>query len=256
MMKRACLGRRGRTPCRLERPIEEKTTKEKREEREEAGERKRKVYPRAGKVPSPPAEGVHVWPRVLGVHPRAKTPGHRVGLRPCLLKSCPSLVSPIFMIFDKSLRLGRLPQKWKLSEIVPLFKKGSRSDPLTYRLISLTSVCCKSLERIIVASLVEYLKLNEILSSVQFGFRRGRTVDEQLLLVDEDVTAWLDEGFSVDVVLFYFSKSFDVAPHAILVEKFSLLGVTGQILEWIEDFLVGRQMKVTCLGLAARPNLF
>ena len=179
------------------------------------------------------------------------------GLHPCLLKSCPSLISPIFMIFDMSLRLGRLPQRWKLSEIVPLFKKGSRSDPLNYRPISLTSVCCKSLERIIAAALVEYLELNEILSPDQFGFRRGRAVDDQLLLVYEDVTAWLDEGFSVDVVLFDFSKAFDVVPHAILVEKLSLLGVTGQLLKWIEDFLVGRQMKVNVSGAcsSAKPVL-
>ena len=141
------------------------------------------------------------------------------GLHPCLLKSCPNLAIPLHLIFKQSLSQGSLPVEWKKSEIVPIFKKGSRHIPLNYRPISLTSVCCKTLERIIAKELYEFLEFNRILSAEQFGFRQGRTVDDQLLLVYDDVTSWLDSGYVVDVVLFDFSKAFDVVCHTILIDK-------------------------------------
>ena len=61
----------------------------------------------------------------------------------------------------------------------------------------------------------------------------------------EDVTAWLDRGFLVDMVLFDFSKGFDVVPHYLIIEKLSLLGVSGRLLDWIRDFLHDRHMKVS-----------
>lgn len=126
------------------------------------------------------------------------------GLHPCLLKSYPSLATALFLIFKHSLNMGKLPRRWKLSEIIPLFKKGSRSDPLNYRPISLTSICCKSLERIITSVLMNYLDVNNLLSGDQFGFRKGRAVDDQMLLVYDNVTSWLDSGYVIDVVFFLF----------------------------------------------------
>ena len=89
------------------------------------------------------------------------------------------------------------------------------------------------------------------------GFRRSRSVEDQLLLVYENVTAWLDSGRSVDVVLFDFSKAFDVVSHHVMMDKLSSLGVTGRLLNWIDSFLTGRQMCVTVSGSrsSARPVL-
>ena len=168
-------------------------------------------------------------------------------IHPCLLKYCQSLVLPMHRIFVRSLEEGVVPSQWKFSEIVPLFKKGSRSDPMNYRPISLTSVCCKSLERIIASALMDFLEENSLLSLDQFGFRRGRTVEDQLLLVYNDVSAWLDSHYAVDVVLFDFSKAFDVVPHSVLIAKLSKLGISGCLLRWIADFLSGRRM---CVGVA------
>ena len=170
------------------------------------------------------------------------------GIHPCILKNCSSLVRPIYMIFVESMRIGKLPSHWKFSQIIPIHKKGSRSNPANYRPISLTSVLCKSMERLIARSLMEYLESNCILSPDQFGFRSGMSVEDQLLLVYHDVTGWLDTGFSVDVVLLDFSKAFDVVSHSILVEKLELLGISGGLLDWIKDFLNDREMCVSVSG--------
>ena len=104
------------------------------------------------------------------------------GLHPYLLKSCPSLAILLHMIFQQSVAQGKLPNDWKNSEIIPIFKKGSRHEPLNYRHIGLASVCCKILERILATAICEFLDSNHLLSDDQFGFRQKRSVEDQLFL--------------------------------------------------------------------------
>jgi hypothetical protein len=177
------------------------------------------------------------------------------GMHPMLLKSCAEHLSvPLYAIFNASLASGVLPQHWLVSEVVPIFKKGSRRHALNYRPISLTSVVCKSLERLVVENLYGYIESNSLLSDDQFGFRRGRSVEDQLLLTYDSVTDWLDSGMLVDVVLFDFSKAFDVVCHSVLLDKLRGIGVSGSVLEWISGFLSGRDMYVSVDGVHSQPR--
>ena len=71
------------------------------------------------------------------------------GLHLRLLKSCPYLAYSLFIIFTTSMSESTLSPMWKVSDVVSIFKKGSRLVPLNYRPIKLTSVCYKTLERIV-----------------------------------------------------------------------------------------------------------
>ena len=170
-------------------------------------------------------------------------------LHPMLLKSCASqLAYPLHIIFTRIISEGQLPCDWKLSTIFPIFKKGVRYDPLNYRPISLTSVCCKTFERLLCVHLTNYLESNEILSPHQFGFRSSRSTMDQLLLVYDNVSKHMDDGHIVDVILFDFSKAFDVVVHTLLIAKLKCLGIGGKILHCIHSFLSNRLMKVCVSG--------
>ena len=171
------------------------------------------------------------------------------GIHPLLLKNCASqLAYPLTIIFNRSLREGTLPSDWKTSLVVPIFKKGSRYDPLNYRPISLTSVPCKLLERILCKSLMSYLESNSLLSHHQFGFRAGRSTMDQLLLVYDVVSRQTDRGGITDVILFDFSKAFDVVVHDLMIDKLMNLGIQGNFLKWLISFLTGRSMRVGVKG--------
>ena len=179
-------------------------------------------------------------------------------LHPKFLKMCSSsLARPLSVIFESSLREMSLPVIWKDSLVVPIYKKGKRQDPLNYRPISLTSVCCKSMERIISGSLTEYFESSLILSEDQFGFRAGRSTEDQLLLTYDYLTGCIEDGYVAFLVLFDFSKAFDVVDHVLLLTKLKLVGVGGRLLGWISDFLVGRWMRVVVGGCCSprRPVL-
>ena len=106
------------------------------------------------------------------------------GLHPQMLRSCAvALAYPLYVVFARSLRDGCIPSTWNRSLVVPLFKAGSRCNPLNYRPVSLTSVCCKVMERSLASHIMNYLEDNNLLSSRQFGFRAGRSTEDQLLLM-------------------------------------------------------------------------
>lgn len=177
-------------------------------------------------------------------------------LHPLLLKKCASVLAyPMHVLFTRSLSQGCVPKLWKESVIVPIFKKGNRYEPLNYRPISLTSVPCKMMERLICMHIYDYLDEHSILSDHQFGFRSGRSTVDQLLLVYEEVHQSVDNGKSFDVILFDYSKAFDVVNHDILLTKLHLIGINGQILDWISSFLTGRSLQVSVMGQKSSPRL-
>jgi hypothetical protein len=93
-------------------------------------------------------------------------------IRPLILKELYQEISPILtFIFQISLSTGETPDEWKQANVVPIFKKGPRNLAGNYRPVSLTCICCKMMEHIVVANLMKHLEKNKILSPQQHGFR-------------------------------------------------------------------------------------
>ncbi|XP_022838082.1 uncharacterized protein LOC111365117 [Spodoptera litura] len=81
------------------------------------------------------------------------------GIPALVLKTCAPELSPILTrLFRLSLETGLVPVAWKLANVQPVPKKGSRADPNNYRPISVTSILCKSMERVLNNRLLAYLE--------------------------------------------------------------------------------------------------
>ena len=72
-------------------------------------------------------------------------------------------------MFDLSLKEEVVPFEWKEANIVPLFKKGLRKKSENYRAVSLMSVICKLLERLIKDDMLDFLVRHKLLNSSQHG---------------------------------------------------------------------------------------
>ena len=64
-----------------------------------------------------------------------------------LLKKCADEISPILQV-TQSMIFRTLPDDWLFANITPVYKKNDRANS-NYRPISLTAVCCKTMEHII-----------------------------------------------------------------------------------------------------------
>ena len=92
--------------------------------------------------------------------------------KPIVLQTLHNELAPILqLIFQRSLDTGKLPDIWKEANFSPIFKKGGKSFPSNYRLISLTCVLCKVLEHIVASSVAKHFSELDILYDLQHGFR-------------------------------------------------------------------------------------
>ena len=109
-----------------------------------------------------------------------KSPGPD-NLHPFALKSlCDIVCKPLSIIFQTSLDTMSLPNIWKTVNASSISKKGERSDPSNYRLISLTCAACKIMESIKDVAITHLLE-NNLLSNCKIGFVSGRSVKLLLL---------------------------------------------------------------------------
>jgi hypothetical protein len=75
------------------------------------------------------------------------------------------LASPLSLIFNSFMSVGKLPKAWKSAIITPIHKGGSKSEVSNYRPVSQTSVFCKLLERVFVADVSDYLLAKNLISN-------------------------------------------------------------------------------------------
>ncbi|CAL4244482.1 unnamed protein product [Meganyctiphanes norvegica] len=168
-----------------------------------------------------------------------------------LQKTAKAMSKPLAIIFQKSLDEGICPKEWKCANVTPIHKKGDRTEPSNYRPVSLTSQVCKVLESIIRDKIMEHLSENNLLNDAQHGFREGRSCLTNLLETLEAWTEIIDDGDCLDVAYLDFRKAFDLVSHEHLIYKMSKYGISGQILDWVKDFLSERTQRVVIRGTAS-----
>ena len=59
------------------------------------------------------------------------------------------LLTPFSLLFEKIYDKGIIPEQWKISKIIPIFKKGNRTEIENYRHIANLCSASKIFERLI-----------------------------------------------------------------------------------------------------------
>ena len=100
---------------------------------------------------------------------------------PIVLKELGKEIAPILqIIFQMSLTTGQVSDDWKEANMAPIFKKGDKHKPSSYRPVSLTCITSTIMKHIIVSNLMKHLGSQNILFPLQHGFRRNKSCESQL----------------------------------------------------------------------------
>ena len=96
--------------------------------------------------------------------------------------------------------------------------------------MSLTCICCKTLDYIILSNINKRLAFESILADCQHGFRSQRSCETQLVQFYHDMVSNLDGALDrgqkqTDVIIMDFAKAFDKEPHWRLMCKLDHYGV-------------------------------
>ena len=127
-----------------------------------------------------------------------------------ILKEAASELAPFLQFLftlPQSLYTGSVPQAWLKAIVVPVHKKGNRSQVDNYRPISLTSVPCKIMEHIIFHEMMSHLDSNQVLVNYQHGFRKILSCETHLIYTVEEIARSLDKGKETDLIIMDFSKA-------------------------------------------------
>ena len=161
-----------------------------------------------------------------------------------ILKECASsLAYPLSIIFNTCFTVGELPQEWKIANIVPIHKKGCKTDVENYRPISLTSLIMKSFERLIRDEL--YKQCEHLIDGRQHGFLPKRSCTTQMVDYCDSLALSLHNNVDTDVIYFDYAKAFDTVNHDILLKKLkNNFNIDGKLLKFLVCYLKGRKQRV------------
>ena len=164
-----------------------------------------------------------------------------------LLKSClPALIEVITHIINLSFRKHSMPSLMKLAVVSPILKKPGLdcNEMKNFRPVSNLSFISKTLERVAVSQLQQYMMENNLHEKFQSAYRSRHSVETALLRVQNDLLMSLDAGNSVILLLLDLSAAFDTINHDMLLKRLSDIGIRGAALAWFESYLTNRNQFV------------
>jgi len=152
--------------------------------------------------------------------------------------------APLLHIFNRSLCTGTVPDKFKISKVIPIFKSGDSSDMNNYRPISLISNFGKILEKIVFNRLTDFLNSKNIISKDQFGFRASHSTIHPMTQILNSAAEAFNSKKHLLIIFCDLKKVFDTCNVAILLKKMQSMGIDGMELQWFSSYLSDRKQFV------------
>ena len=123
-------------------------------------------------------------------------------------------------------------------------RKGQKTDPKNYRLISLLTLVSKVIEKVIHNQTENFLSKNKILCKYQSGFRKSFSVNSCLTLLTDKIIKslliWEVHGFNINCL----TNSLETIDHKILLKKMGCIGFSEKVFSQFEPYLSGRTFKI------------
>ena len=139
-------------------------------------------------------------------------------------------------------RQQSVPQDFKDSIIVPIFKKGAVADCSNYRGISLLSIAGKILTGIIRKRLEDHYEA--IMRDQQAGFRRGRGCTDQIFAIRQALERRIRYGKPTVVCFIDFAAAFDSIHRASMWKVLASCGIPDIYIKIIRDMYEDGQCRV------------
>lgn len=157
------------------------------------------------------------------------------------------IVEPLTHCLNKCMVENKFPDALKISRVVPIYKKGERDCPASYRPISITPVFSKVLESIMYRQVSTYLESFNIISNAQYGFRKGKSTIQAMDSLVKFVLQVFEAKGLAQATFCDLSRAFDCVEHSILLDKLTYYGMSITSTNMFKSFLENRK-QIVCIG--------
>ncbi|KAK9882925.1 hypothetical protein WA026_023813 [Henosepilachna vigintioctopunctata] len=159
-------------------------------------------------------------------------------------------------IYNRILSENVFPETWREATIIPILKPNkSKNDPKSYRPISLTCTMCKILEKIINKRLQWYIEKNDFLSSFQNGFRKKRSTLDNIVHLESLIHETFASKHMLLAVFLDIHRAFEMVWKHKIALTLRKWKITGNILNFVENFLKNRIFRVSFGGHKSTPRV-
>ena len=145
-------------------------------------------------------------------------------------------------LFDNILSDCLVP--WNMSWTVPIYKGGDKNSLSSYRCINLSSCMEKLLTKIINTRITRWFEDNQIINVEQTGFRKGNSVLDNVLLLQEIIQIQKNRKAPLYVCFVDFSKAFDSISLGLLKNKLRDVLPESKLLSLIIRLLDNKTYKI------------
>jgi hypothetical protein len=125
-----------------------------------------------------------------------------------------------------------LPEEWKESIIVPVYKKDNKTDCSNYRGISLLPAMYKILSNMLLSRLTSYTE--EIIGDHECGFRHNLSTTDHISCIYQIFEKKWEYGEAVHQLFMYFKKAYDSVRRKLLYNFLIEFGIPMKLLRLIK----------------------
>jgi len=152
---------------------------------------------------------------------------------------------PLTHIINLIFKTGVVPEHFRIAQIIPIYKSGSKQCCENYRPISLTNNFSKIFEKCFKKRLTDFIDKHQLISNRQFGFRNGLSTEDAITFLTDQIINNFNTNRKCLAVFLDLKKAFDTVSHNILLSKIERLGIRGRSFDIIKSFLYNRQQFTT-----------
>ena len=149
-------------------------------------------------------------------------------------------------IFNNSKNSNSYPISLKVADVTPIPKTKEKFLFKHYRGVSLIPIISKLFERNMFDQSSAYI--DKFLSPYLFGYRKGHSTEQCLMIMVETWKKALDRNDAVGGILTDLSKAFDCLSHELLIAKLEAYGFGNSALKFFYDYMENRKQRTKVNG--------
>lgn len=159
-------------------------------------------------------------------------------------------------VFNTCLSQGVFPTAWKCARLV-LLRKADRplEQPNSYRPLCMLDAVGKLFEKVLDTRLKAVCEANGLLTTNQYGFRRGRSTVDAISHVMRAVQEGTEARCMVGILLLDVKNAFNSAHWRVIADTLRAKGVPGYLCRILDSYFENRQLHYEAEGRSVRREL-